>query len=158
MTDNRITVVTLLIFLLIGLLLYPIMIVRISTAIDVSDGTLSDWINARVQLTDPLGDSPIDMTDLVFVAFDFDDTWLYVRWDIDNDGTKPAVLYDMGINITASGTTWDIYVAAQIERIGGVPTLTNISIRDASDTHIWNASDDGNMTEDGTLYFDPPPG
>jgi hypothetical protein len=158
MVNGRRIAITVMSIFLILLLSCPIEITRFSEAIDVSDGTLSDWANATVQLSDPLGDSPVDMTDLVFVAFDFDDTWLYVRWDIDNDGTKASVLYDMGINITASGTTWDIYMAAQIERIAGTPTLTNISIRDASDAHIWNASDDGNMAEDGTLYFDPPPG
>jgi hypothetical protein len=158
MVNRRRTAITVMSIFLILLLSCPIEIARISEAIDVSDGTLSDWANATVQLTDPLGDSPVDMTDLVFVAFDFDDTWLYVRWDIDNDGTKASVLYDMGINFTASGVTWDIYVAVQIERISGTPTLTNISVRDPNDVHLWNASDDGNMIEDGTLYLDPPPG
>jgi hypothetical protein len=147
-----------LLVLLLSWFLVPMKVGWISEAVVVDDGTLADWASVTVSYTDALGDSPIDMTDLVFVAFDFDDTWLYVRWDIDNDGTKPAVLYDMGINITASGTTWDIFVAAQIERIAGTPTLTNISIRDAADAHIWNATDDGSMIEDGTLYFDPPPG
>ncbi len=158
MGDKSRKTVPLLLLLLMSLLLDPIAMSRLYSAVVVNDGTLSDWDIVIVSLPDALGDSPIDMTDLVFVAFDFDDTWLYVRWDIDNDGTKPAVLYDMGINITASGTTWDIFVAAQIERISGTPVLTNISIRDAADAHIWNASDDGNMIEDGTLYFDPPPG
>ncbi|UCG68475.1 MAG: hypothetical protein JSV09_11765, partial [Thermoplasmata archaeon] len=158
MVDNTKRIIAVIILLMISFLLDPAGVGRISMAVDVDDGTLSDWVNVTVAFNDPLGDSPIDMTDLVFVAFDFDDTWLYVRWDIDNDGTKPAVLYDMGINITASGITWDIFVAAQIERISGTPVLTNISIRDSADAHIWNASDDGNLTEDGTLYFDPPPG
>jgi hypothetical protein len=158
MGDKSRNIVPVLLLLLLSLLFDPVGIGRVSSAVVVDDGTLSDWDNVTVSFTDALGDSPIDMTDLVFVAFDFDDTWLYVRWDIDNDGTKPAVLYDMGINITASGITWDIFVAAQIERISGTPVLTNISIRDAGDAHIWNATDDGSMIEDGTLYFDPPPG
>jgi hypothetical protein len=158
MGDKSSKTVPVLLILLMSLLLDPNGMGRISSAVVVDDGTLSDWDNVTVTYNDALGDSPIDMTDLVFVGFDFDDTWLYVRWDIDNDGTKPAVLYDMGINITASGTTWDIFVAAQIERISGTPVLTNISIRDFADTHIWNATDDGSMIEDGTLYFDPPPG
>ncbi|UCE37447.1 MAG: hypothetical protein JSW00_18650 [Thermoplasmata archaeon] len=158
MTDKSRSIAPVIFLILVSLFFNPAGFGGFSAAVDVSDGTLSDWVNVTVSFNDPLGDSPIDMTDLVFVAFDFDDTWLYVRWDIDNDGTKPAVLYDMGINITASGITWDIFVAAQIERISGTPVLTNISIRDAADTHIWNASDDGSMVEDGTLYFDPPPG
>jgi hypothetical protein len=158
MNKNRGLALAILIVLLFSILLLPLKFHGNTQAVVVDDGTLSDWDNVTVSFTDVIGDSPIDMTDLVFVAFDFDDTWLYVRWDIDNDGTNPAVLYDMGINITASGITWDIFVAAQIERDKGTPILTNISIRDSTDVHIWNGSDDGNMTEDGTLYFDPPPG
>ncbi len=158
MAIKRKIILVILSFILLMWLPDPIGIGRISLAIDVDDGTLADWVNATVNLTDPLGDTPNDMTDFVFVSFDFDDTWFYVRWDIDNDTYSPAVLYDMGLNTTASGTTWDIYVSAQIELIGGIPELTNISIRDASDVHIWNASDDGNMIEDGSLYLDPAPG
>jgi hypothetical protein len=158
MARERNIVFAVLLVLLLSSFSIPFIAKWSSEAVVVDDGTLADWATVTVTYTDALGDSPIDMTDLVFVAFDFDDTWLYVRWDIDNDGTKPAVLYDMGINISASGTTWDIYVAAQIERISGTPVLTNISIRDAADAHIWNATDDGSMIEDGTLYFDPPPG
>jgi len=139
----------------------PVDVMRISHAIDVNDGTLSDWDIVTLKLYDDIGDVPLgaDMTDLVFVAFDFDDTWLYVRWDVyDNKSYKANRLYDMGINLTATGTVWDIYVSAQIKLVGVLPAIENISIRDANDNHIWNASDDGNMTEDGTLYLDPTPG
>jgi hypothetical protein len=81
---SRITVPVLLLFLM-SMFLDPNGMGRISSAVVVDDGTLSDWDNVTVTYTDFLGDSPIDMTDLVFVGFDFDDTWLYVRWDIDND-------------------------------------------------------------------------
>ncbi len=158
MVDKSRCITPVILILLVSLLLSPMGIGRISSAIDVDDGTLSDWVNVTVSFSDTLGDSPIDMTDLVFVSFDFDDTWLYVRWDIDNDGTKKQVLYDMGINLTAAGMVWDIFVAAQIETIGGIPTLINISIRDDTDACIWTAEDNGNITEDGSIYLDPPPG
>lgn len=132
-----------------------------SGAIIVDDGTLFDWVNARLTLIDDIGDVPPgnDMTDLTIVAFDYDDTWLYVRWDIyDNLSYSPGILYDMGINLTGTGSTWDLFVSAEIDLIGGFPEIINISIRDADNNHIWNASDDGNMTEDGALYLDPTPG
>jgi hypothetical protein len=68
----------------------------------------------------------------------------------------------MGINLTGnltgSDNDWDIYVSAETDRIGGIAVLVNISIRDSLDNHIWNGSDDGNMSNDGSLYFDPTPG
>ncbi len=138
----------------------PINTDRISSAVDVDDGTLEDWDDAPVRLYDPPEKpTPPAMTNLSFVAFDFDDTWLYVRWDLfDNLSYKAGVLYDMGINLTASGDVWDIYVSAELDLVGGFPVIINISIRDASDNHVWNASDDGNMTEDGTIYLGPVPG
>ena len=136
---------------------------RISMAIDVSDGSLEDWDDAPVKLYDDQGNTSISQTDLAYVSFDYNETWLYVRWDVyDNLSYSPQVLYDMGINLTGNlignDNDWDIYVSAETERIGGIPVLVNISIRDRSDNHIWNASDDGNMTEDGSIYFDPTPG
>lgn len=147
-------------FLLILMAVFgPIELAGVSPPIDVDDGTLTDWINAPVKLYDTQGDSPNAMTDLTYVSFDFDDTWLYVRWDIyDNTTYSPQVLYDMGINLTATGTIWDVYVSAEMDLVGGFPVIVNISIRDAVDNHIWNASDDGNMTEDGSVYLDPTPG
>jgi hypothetical protein len=138
----------------------PINTDRISSAIDVDDGTLEDWDDAHVQLYDDHGDAPVAMTDLTFVAFDFDDTWLYVRWDLyDNLTYSPGILYDMGINISATQSPyWEIYVSAELDLVGGVPVIVNISIRDAENNHIWNASDNGNITEDGTLYIGPTPG
>jgi hypothetical protein len=134
-----------------------------SQPVDVTDGTLDDWDDAPVKLYDALGETNVAQTDLAFVSFDYDDTWLYVRWDVfDNLSYSPQVLYDMGINLTGnlSGTDddWDIYVSTETDRIGGIPVLVNISIRDSSNNHIWNASDDGNMSQDGSLYFDPTPG
>ncbi len=132
-----------------------------SSAIDVDDGTLFDWVDVPVVLYDEFGDVPPGnaMTDLILVAMDYDDTWLYVRWDLyDNLTYKSGILYDMGINLTGTGTTWDIFVSAELDLVGGAPEIINISIRDADDNHIWNASDDGNMTEDGSLYLDPTPG
>jgi hypothetical protein len=147
-------------FLLIVVAVFgPIELAGVSPPIDVDDGTLTDWSNAPVKLYDDQGDSPNAMTDLAYVSFDFDDTWLYVRWDIfDNLTYSPQVLYDMGINLTATGTIWDVYVSAEMDKVGGLPVIVNISIRDAVDNHIWNASDDGNMTEDGSIYLDPTPG
>lgn len=158
MLKNHMSIGILLFLFILSNILAPLAIVRDSDAVDVADGTLADWDDVPVQLFDPLDEPSLSMTDLTFVAFDYDDTWLYVRWDIYNDSVNPAVLYDMGINLSGNGTNWDVYVSAQIELIGGIPTLTNISIRDTNDDHIWNASDDGNQTEDGTLYLDPAPG
>lgn len=148
-----------LLFVLLIIVIGPIDFACYSQPVDVDDGSLLDWDNAVVKVYDTEGDSPVSMTDLAYVSFNFDDTWLYVRWDIfDNTSYKSGVLYDMGINLTASGTTWDIFVSAEIDLSGGLPVIVNISIRDTSDNHIWNASDDGNMTEDGSLYLDPTPG
>jgi hypothetical protein len=149
--------------LLIMLILEPVGMVENSIAIDVSDGSLEDWDYAPVKLYDDQGETNVAQTDLAYVSFDYDETWLYVRWDIyDNLSYSPQVLYDMGINLTGnltgSDSDWDIYVSAETDRIGGIPVLVNISIRDSSDNHVWNASDDGNMSEDGSLYFDPTPG
>jgi hypothetical protein len=146
-------------FVLLIPVLGPISFSGYSQPVDVADGTLFDWVDAPVKLYDVQGDSPNDMTDLAFVSFDFDDTWLYVRWDIfDNTSYSPQVLYDMGINLSANGIIWDVYVSAEMDLVGGLPEVVNISIRDATDNHIWNASDDGNMTEDGSVYLDPTPG
>lgn len=163
MVYRRKIIIALLFILFVVWPLDPIEIGRISAAIDVSDGTLLDWVDAPVQLSDSPEKKPVAQTDLAFVSFDYDDTWLYVRWDVyDNLSYSPQVLYDMGINLTGNlmgnDDDWDIYVSAETERVGGIPVLVNISIRDREDNHIWNASDDGNMTEDGTLYFDPTPG
>ncbi|UCE75418.1 MAG: hypothetical protein JSV56_06880 [Methanomassiliicoccales archaeon] len=165
MLKNRMLLLILPFLFVIAMVISPIDIVCICGAIDVADGTLSDWADAPLQLIDPIDEPSLSMTDLTFVAFDFDETWLYVRWDIYNDSTNPEVLYDMGINLSGNpvGTDddWDIFVSAQVETISGIPTLTNISIRkmgSPQDIHIWNASDDGNMAEDGTLYLDPAPG
>jgi hypothetical protein len=139
----------------------PLDFIDYSKAIDVDDGTLFDWSDVPLTLYDEFGDVPPGnaMTDLILVAFDYDEVWLYVRWDLyDNLTYKSGILYDMGINLTGTGTTWDIFVSAELDLIGGAPELINISIRDADDNHVWNASDDGNMTEDGSLYLDPTPG
>jgi hypothetical protein len=141
------------------MVLVPIDLASFSQPVDVDDGSLLDWDKAVVKVYDTEGDSPVSMTDLAYVSFNFDDTWLYVRWDIfDNTSYKSGVLYDMGINLTATGSTWDIFVSAEIDLSGGLPVIVNISIRDTGNNHIWNASDDGNMTEDGSLYLDPTPG
>ncbi|UCG68417.1 MAG: hypothetical protein JSV09_11460 [Thermoplasmata archaeon] len=145
------------------LILGPTGIMYNSMAIDVDDGSLLDWVDAPVQLYDGHGETNVAQTDLAYVSFDYDDIWLYVRWDVfDNLSYSPQVLYDMGINLTGNLTgtdnDWDIYVSAETDRIGGIPVLVNISIRDRVDNHIWNASDDGNMIEDGSIYFDPTPG
>jgi hypothetical protein len=151
--------VIILTFIFLILMIGPFEIIFSSNAIDVADGSLLDWDTATVILGDVEGDSPVSMTDLALVSFDYDETWLYVRWDLyDNMSYKSGVLYDMGINLTATGSVWDIFVSAEIDLNGGIPEVVNISIRDTSDNHIWNASDDGNMTEDGTLYLDPTPG
>jgi hypothetical protein len=149
------------VLIIIVTLIDPLDIVENSKAIDVDDGTLFDWTDVPLTLYDEFGDVPPGnaMTDLILVAFDYDEIWLYVRWDLyDNLTYKSGILYDMGINLTGTGSTWDIFVSAELDLIGGVPELVNISIRDADDNHVWNASDDGNMTEDGSLYLDPTPG
>ncbi|UCF07933.1 MAG: hypothetical protein JSW28_09890 [Thermoplasmata archaeon] len=161
MAHNRKVIIALMILLVAVMLREPVD--RDVMAITVDDGTVADWTGAAVVLYDPMGDIPPGqlMTDLTFVAFDFDDTWLYVRWDIRNDSMAEDVLFDMGINLTATGDGWDIFVSAQIESIAGESVLTNISIRkieNNKDVYIWNASDDGSMSEDGNLYFDPVPG
>ncbi|UCE36147.1 MAG: hypothetical protein JSW00_11410 [Thermoplasmata archaeon] len=160
MRKIRVLALVLPVLFIIGGLFQSINLIGVSSAIDVDDGTLTDWEYAFLQLYDNRDEPSLSMTDLTFVAFDYDDTWLYVRWDIFNDSTNPEVLYDMGINLTGTGTTWDIFVSAHIETIG-VPTLTNISIRiieQNKDVYLWNGTDDGNMDEDGTLYLDPAPG
>lgn len=149
---------TILVFLILFIVWVQEPIGRNTAAIDVDDGTLVDWVGARATFNDTVGNPGVALTNLMFVAFDFDDTWLYVRWDMENNSVNSEVLFDMGINLTATGEVWDIFLSAQIESVMGVSTLTNISIRDPTDNHIWNASDDGNMTEDGSLYFDPVPG
>jgi hypothetical protein len=146
-------------FIFLILMIGPFEIIFSSNGIDVDDGSLLDWDSAAVLLGDIEGDSPVSMTDLALVSFDYDETWLYVRWDLyDNMSYKSGVLYDMGINLTATGSDWDIFVSAEIDLNDSLPEVVNISIRDTGDNHIWNASDDGNMTEDGTLYLDPTPG
>lgn len=138
---------------------------RAQASIDVNDGTLADWEDAPVMELDEIGDVPPGnvMTDLTLIAFDYDDTWLYVRWDIyDNESYSSGILYDMGINFTGNlvGTDddWEIFVSAELDKVGGFPQIVNISIRDKSDNHIWNASDDGNWTEDGSIYLEPTEG
>jgi hypothetical protein len=64
----------------------------------------------------------------------------------------------MGINLTATGAVWDIYVSAEIDLNGSLPEVVDISIRDPDDNHLWNASDDGILTNDGALYLNPTPG
>ena len=93
MVNNR--KLTILLILLLFIMWVQEPIGRNTTAIDVDDGTLVDWVNAPVQLFDAMGETNQDMLDLVFVAFDFDDTWLYVRWDVINTTTfnKPDILY-----------------------------------------------------------------
>ncbi len=159
MLKNRAINLIPVIFLVIPAIFGFLNIIGVSDAIDVTDGSLDDWDTAQVILSDVEGDSPVSMTDLALVSFDYDDTWLYVRWDIyDNLSYKSGVLYDMGINLTATGVVWDIFVSAEIDKVGGLPVVSNISIRDPNDNHLWNASDDGNMTEDGILYLSPTPG
>lgn len=162
MLKNRGMTIVLSFLFMVFIVFGPVEMSRISVAIDVTDDSLLDWGGAPVQLFDPIemNPSPPDMTNLAFVAFDFDDTWLYVRWDLyDNLSYKAGVLYDMGINFSLiDPPSWDIYVSAEIDLLGGLPVLANISIRDVDDNQIWNASDDGNMTEDGSLYLGPTPG
>lgn len=160
MLRGRKIALALLFILFTAWLMGPYEIAEYSGAVDVADGVLSDWENASVTFDDPTREEignpepTTALSDLTFVGFDSNETWLFVRWDIINDGKKD-VLYDMGINRSGNGGYWDIYVTAQVETVGGVPILTNVSIRDANDNHLWNASDDGDSAEDGNLFLNP---
>ncbi len=159
MVFNKCVLVEILPLIFLILMIGPFEIILSSNAIDVADGSLLDWDSAAVILHDEEGDSSVSMTDLALVSFDYDETWLYVRWDLYNNMSyKAGVLYDMGINLTATGAVWDIYVSAEIDLVGGLPVVVDVSIRDPTDNHLWNGSDDGNLSNDGSLYLNPIPG
>jgi hypothetical protein len=128
--------------------------------LDVQDGSLSDWDDVTTTFIDALGETSTRGCELSLVSFAVDDSWLYIRWDVEADGfTNPAVLYDIGINRSGTGETYDVFCAAEITpgKSGNPDNLTNVSVREYThkDVYIWNWTDDS-VADDGELLLGQP--
>jgi hypothetical protein len=128
--------------------------------IDTQDNSLTDWDNVTTTYIDDLGETTVKGCDLTLVSFAVDTNWLYIRWDVQADGfTNPAVLYDIGINRSGTGGTFDVYCAAEITpgKSGNPDTLSNVSVREYTnkDVYVWNWTDDG-FADDGELLLGQP--
>jgi len=137
---------------------------RTVTTINVTDNSTADWDGVGTTFLDGVGESSIDGTDLTLLSVANDDEYLYLRWDVVDTGSwnKPAILFDIGINRTGTGTTIDVWCAAHIEKSQQYPPyLINISIRTRDgnkETYIWNSTDDGPSIDDGRLIMNAYPG